>query len=203
MNFSKKTKWLFLIAGPNGAGKSTIYQKIIQPITNLPLVNADEIQKHEIKDMSPKSSLRAALIAGRRRLEYLKTGQSFVTETVFTKYSRNSIVNKAQLVGFKIAMYHVSLRTQNMSVSRVKLRVAKGGHDVPEDKIRERFIDNKAAIRQAMLQVDYGYVYDNSIFESVPSLQLIMKQGRIIKASNNLENWVTELYKDEIQNQRL
>jgi len=199
MSFDKKSKWLFLLAGPNGAGKSTIYQKIIQPMANLPLVNADEIQKYEIKDNSAKTSVRAALIAGRRRLAYIKSGQSFVTETVFTSNLNNSIVIRAKKAGFKIVMYHVSVQTENLSVSRVKLRVAKGGHDVPEQKIRERFRDNKEAIRQAMLEADYGFVYDNSIFGSLPRLQLSMRQGKVFKIGNSLEKWCLELYATEIK----
>ena len=203
MSFPDKNKWLYLIVGPNGAGKSTLYHKTIKPIVNLPLVNADEIQKTEVRDISDKGSLRAALIAGRRRIEYLKSGQSFVTETVFAKSTKNSIVERAKSAGFRVIVYHVSVKTQNLAVSRVRLRVSKGGHNVPESKIRERFAQNEDAIKQAVLEADYAYVYDNSEFESMPKLQLMMSRGQVTRLGLHLEKWCSELYSDEIQKARL
>ena len=73
----ERKSWLYLIVGPNGAGKTTFYQNIIKPSNNLAFINADIIQKDEVKDNSFRASIRAALIAGRRRRKLIQNRQSY------------------------------------------------------------------------------------------------------------------------------
>ena len=98
---------------------------------------------------------------------------------------------------------HVGVRLEDLSVERVKSRVSKGGHDVPEDKIRQRFRSNKEAIRQAVIRADYAYVYDNSALARSPSLQIVLEQGRVVTIGDKLEKWCSELYSDEIRKAKL
>ena len=62
---------LVLLAGPNGAGKSTFYQTRIAPHFAGPFINADIIQRDELKDRSPEASYDAARIADNRRSRML------------------------------------------------------------------------------------------------------------------------------------
>lgn len=54
---------LVLLAGPNGAGKSTLYQTRVAPSFAGPFINADLIQRDELKDPSMEASYQAARIA--------------------------------------------------------------------------------------------------------------------------------------------
>ena len=47
---------MYMIAGPNGAGKSTFYERVLQPAVDAPFVNADIIQRDELKDPSMTAS---------------------------------------------------------------------------------------------------------------------------------------------------
>ena len=40
---------------------------------------------------------------------------------------------------YRVAIYYFTLANATLAVGRVKLRVAMGGHDVPEDTIDRRF----------------------------------------------------------------
>ena len=42
-------------------------------------------------------------------------------------------------MGYQVAIYYFTLANATLAVGRVKLRVAMGGHDVPEDTIDRRF----------------------------------------------------------------
>jgi len=64
---------LVLLAGPNGAGKSTLYQTRVAPSFAGPFINADIIQRDELKDPSMGASYEAARIAEARRIEMLET----------------------------------------------------------------------------------------------------------------------------------
>lgn len=54
---------LVLLAGPNGAVKSTLYETRVAPSFAGPFINADLIQRDELKDASMEASYRAAEIA--------------------------------------------------------------------------------------------------------------------------------------------
>ncbi|MHA7887264.1 hypothetical protein [Roseicyclus sp.] len=47
---------LVLLAGPNGAGKSTLYQTRVAPRFAGPFVNADIIQRDELRDPSMEAA---------------------------------------------------------------------------------------------------------------------------------------------------
>lgn len=190
---------MHVLAGPNGAGKTTLYETTIQPKTKVPFINADDIQKNELKDPAMKVSHDAAKIAAKRREQHIKEKKSFVTETVFSHPSKLKLIDTAKNAGFRVVIYHVSVSSANLSVDRVFRRVKKGGHDVPEQKIRERYDRNQVLIKKAVVKVDAGVVFDNSIPYSPPKLVMSFKEGRVNKVIENIPEWVKSLYKDQLK----
>ena len=51
---------MFVIAGPNGAGKSTFYEAVLMPSVAAPFINADIIQRDELKDSALSAAYSAA-----------------------------------------------------------------------------------------------------------------------------------------------
>ena len=68
---------MFMLAGPNGAGKSTLYETVIRPRLTAPFINADLIQRDELRDLSMAAAYQAAHIAERRRRDLLQQRRSF------------------------------------------------------------------------------------------------------------------------------
>jgi predicted ABC-type ATPase len=89
---------LVLLAGPNGAGKSTLYETRVAPSFAGPFINADLIQRDELKDPSMEASYRAAQIATERRASLLENRKSFATETVFSHPSKLDVITEAKCV---------------------------------------------------------------------------------------------------------
>lgn len=127
---------LVVLAGPNGAGKSTLYETRVRPRFAGPFINADVIQRDELRCAEPETAYEAARIAAARRTEYLEKGMDFVTETVFSHPSKLDLISAAQDAGFDVVVMHVGIETPDLSVARVAARVREGGHGVPEDKVR-------------------------------------------------------------------
>lgn len=190
---------MYMLAGPNGAGKSTLYEKVIAPGVRAPFINADLIQSIELKDASMQASYKAAEIAESRRRQALIDNTDFVSESTFSHPSKLDLIADAKAAGFRVVLYHVNLRTPILSVNRVKARFQRGGHDVPEDKIRERFERNKPLIRQAMLLADRAFVYDNSRYGVAASRYITFKDGKVIEVSGDVPGWARELYEKELQ----
>ena len=189
---------MFMIAGPNGAGKTTLYRTRIQPHSSAPFINADIIQRDELQDASMTASYKAAEIAEARRREHLAKGKSFVTESTFSHRSKLQLVDDAKAAGFRVVIFHVNVRSPDLSVRRVEERYSEGGHPVPEDKVRERYERNPAFIRKAVLQSDWAYVYDNSALNEDPKLHVVFKVGQVIEASESMPGWARALYGDEL-----
>jgi predicted ABC-type ATPase len=155
------TPVLFVIAGPNGAGKTTLYERMIAPVTHLEFVNADRIAASQWPGDEQARAYDAARLAAQRRAELIEARTSFVTETVFSHPSKIELMNEAQRAGFRLSL-HVVVIPEALAVARVANRVEVGGHQVPEDKIRERYRRLWVHVRNAIALADEAWVYDNS-----------------------------------------
>ena len=126
---------LVVIAGPNGSGKTTIVSQFnTDPQAPENYVNADDIAKQY-----PMSSLDAANTADRHRNKLLSNRFSFTTETVLSTHRKIDLMKQAKQLGYEIGLIYVTTQSPDINVSRVANRVAFGGHDVSEDKIRARY----------------------------------------------------------------
>lgn len=189
---------LVLLAGPNGAGKSTLYQTRVAPSFAGPFINADLIQRDELRDASMQASYRAAAIASERRSKLLDARKSFATETVFSHPSKLNIIADAKARGYIVIVMHVGVDDPDLSVARVRGRTEEGGHDVPEEKIRARYDRGQPLIRQAVLRADRGMVFDNSKLNEPPRLVLAFASGRLAQAEPALPDWVLSGYAEDL-----
>lgn len=193
------TPTMIVLAGPNGAGKSTLYQTRVAPSFAGPFINADIIQRDELRDPSPAASYEAARIASSRRADYLSRRRDFATETVFSHPSKLELIDEARTKGFTVIVMHVGVDTPDLSVARVGTRAEEGGHIVPEDKIRVRYERGAPLIRAAVLKADRGMVFDNSRLNEPPRHCLTFANGRLAFALPRLPGWIRSVYKPDLE----
>jgi predicted ABC-type ATPase len=153
---------LDLVVGPNGAGKSTFVAFTLAPLLPLsPFVNADEIARQRWPGDAERHSYEAARIAAATRTALIGAGRSFIAETVFSHPSKLELVADAHARDYTVVL-HVLLIPEDLAVERVRHRVLAGGHDVAEEKIRERHRRLWDLVVQAIGSCDSASVYDNS-----------------------------------------
>jgi predicted ABC-type ATPase len=153
---------LDLVVGPNGAGKSTFVRLVIRPLWPAAhVVNADDIAALRWPDDPAAHAYDAAEIANQTRARLIQLARPFVTETVCSHRSKLDLVRDAKHAGYYIAL-HVLLVPVELSVARVRARVAAGGHDVPVDKIRARYARLWPIVADAIVMSDAATVWDNS-----------------------------------------
>jgi predicted ABC-type ATPase len=149
---------LVVIAGPNGSGKSTITERLKQRLEFPEIyINADEIKKNE--DISDQEAWEKA---ERQRADALNNRESFAFETVFSHPSKIDLMKEAKEAGYWIQLYFVCLQDVEMNVQRVQKRYQSGGHDVPEDKIRNRYLRSMQILSQSLSLADEAAIYNNS-----------------------------------------
>lgn len=187
---------LFLIAGPNGAGKSTFYDTVLAQRIAAPFINADIIQRDELREPSPEASYRAAKIAEKRRREHIDAGQSFVMETVFSHPSKLELLSDAREAGFRVIVFHLALASADLAVARVEARIDEGGHPVPEEKVRQRFERNAPLIRQAAMLADRAMICDASALNERPEVLLELAHGQVVRRVDEMPEWFEGLYGD-------
>lgn len=130
---------LHVVAGPNSAGKRTFCDKVLQPRTGLPVVNADLIAAAHWPHNTAAHAYEAAALAEQVRGRLLADRQSSIAETVFSHSSKVDFVQRAHEAGYRTTLL-VLLVPEDGAVARVADRVANDdGHDVPEEKIRSRY----------------------------------------------------------------
>ncbi|BBY30272.1 AAA family ATPase [Mycolicibacterium sediminis] len=153
---------LDLVVGPNGAGKSTFVALTLAPL--LPrsvFVNADEIARQRWPADPMAHAYDAARVAAQTRAKLIELGTPFIAETVFSHPSKLELVRTAQASGCTVAL-HVVLIPEDLAVERVRRRVLHGGHDVPEEKVRQRHRRLATLVAAASAMADTATVYDNS-----------------------------------------
>ena len=154
------TPVLHIIAGPNGSGKTTLFERVRDHLA-IPFVNADRIAAERWPDDAQSRAYEAAQAAQDHRDSLIGLKLSFVTETVFSHESKIDLVQQALAAGYAVALHGVIL-PEDLAVQRVADRVRDGGHDVPENKIRERHRRLWRHIAVAVTLANETCVYDNS-----------------------------------------
>jgi predicted ABC-type ATPase len=152
---------LHLVAGPNGAGKTTLATRVIAPVTHLPFVNADVIAAERWPLAQAEHAYDASQAAAQVRQELIASRASFISETVFSHPSKLVLIRDAQEAGYHVTL-HVVLVPEDTTVARVNDRVRRGGHTVPEEKIRQRYQRMWDLVVQGRALAHRTYVYDNS-----------------------------------------
>ncbi|RCS21332.1 hypothetical protein DUT91_24860 [Phyllobacterium salinisoli] len=193
---------LHVIAGPNGAGKTTLYRNRIKDrYPEAEFVNADELAQREFGHSAKTltESQRGQELAEQRRQELMAGRKSLVTETTFSHPSKLDLVKEAKQAGYEVIVYHVNVRSAELSVKRVEARVAGGGHPVPEDRIRQRYERNQPLIREAAKLADRAYIFDNSALGKPHTLTAILAKGKAVRVDDRVPAWARELYADEFK----
>ena len=153
---------LDLVVGPHGAGKSTFVELVLAPLRpGVTFVNADVIAAARWPDDPARHAYDAARVAADTRESLISAGHPFIAETVFSHPSKLDLIDRAHDAGYTVAL-HVLMVPADLSVQRVAHRVAAGGHDVPEEKIRARYARLWPLVEDAIRRADLTHAYDNS-----------------------------------------
>ncbi|OGP75774.1 MAG: hypothetical protein A2V86_11515 [Deltaproteobacteria bacterium RBG_16_49_23] len=179
---------LYIIAGPNGAGKTTFARKFLPDYAKcLEFVNVDLIAS----GLSPFDPERAALKAGRIMLEQIHSlaerGVDFGFETTLSGKTYVKVLQEVNKRGYLIHIFFLWITDVELALERIKLRVRNGGHHIPEDVVRRRFIRSLPNFFRIYKPLaDSWVIFDNS--GDVPKMIAIQESGKIEILDRDLFN---------------
>ncbi len=159
------------------------------PISNLSIINADIIAAR----LNPDNPDAVAIPASRIMLQNLKSlarqKRDFAFETTLAARTFAPFLKRCQAEGYRVNLIYVWLNSVELAIARVALRVASGGHDIPEDVIRRRYHRGRENFLELYSKlVDSWQVFDNSF------------DNQLIAYSQNKDRAIT-IIKDDIWEQ--
>jgi predicted ABC-type ATPase len=92
----------------------------------------------------------------------LKAKKKFSFETVFSHPSKLKVMERANKLGYKVYLYFIATEDPEINKDRVRTRVEQGGHNVPDERIEDRYYRSLDLLRSAMHQSYHSFVFDNS-----------------------------------------
>ena len=168
---------LYVVAGPNGCGKSSFTQSRLR---HLQVVDPDAIARR----IDPKGPRSAAVAAGREAIRVQRAAvvarDTFAVETTLSGVGVFHLMAQAKTEGYKLELHFVCVNSVDEALNRIASRVAKGGHDVPEEDVRRRFGRALANLAPAIALSDESRLYDNSDLD---------EPYRIVAVLTDTERW--------------
>ena len=159
-----RKKRIIIIAGPNGAGKTTFAREYLMKEAHCPdFINVDFIAA----GLSPFTPDKAAIQAGRLMLSEIqrrvRKEESFAFEATLSGHVYTRMIPAWRNDGYRVRLIFLGLPDPKMAISRVKMRVAQGGHNVSSVVVRRRFVAGLRNFQNIYMNlVDNWEWYDNS-----------------------------------------
>jgi predicted ABC-type ATPase len=172
-------------AGTNGAGKSAIVGEFLGG-RGAPYFNPDLVARKLIDRGVPRDEANArAWNLGFEGLQgAIAHKEHFTFETTLGGNSIARELHRAIDAGLAVCLWYVGLASPEQHIARVKARVARGGHDIPVAKIRERYPRSLANLVSFLGKAAEIHVFDNSVetLDGVPHARLVfrMRGQRIV-----------------------
>jgi predicted ABC-type ATPase len=180
---------LVALAGPNGAGKSSYFETHLAP-AGLPFVNADVLaQSLEI------GAYEAAALADAIRRGLVERRESFIFETVFSDPSGDKLdfLKSAEKAGYAVGLIFIGIGDPEISGDRVAMRASQGGHDVPAEKLKQRYPRVMNNLKRALAEIANVWVYDHSDLNAGYRLIATREDGREVELHARTPEWLRPL----------
>lgn len=115
------------------------------------------------------------------------TDKTFSTETVMSDPSKIELIKTARDKGFKAYLYYITTDDVIINIELVNSRILAGGHSVPVEKIKERYIRSLNLLYEGIKYSDRAFLVDSTEFP----FRLIaeVNEGKLYLKSNRIPNW--------------
>lgn len=125
---------------------------------------------------------------GKRLLERaIEERRDFIFETTLGGRTMTALLDQAADAGLEVRIWYVGLQSPEQHIERVRARVTRGGHDIPEADIRRRYTRSLENLVRLLPKLTELRVFDNSDDGDPqagrapnPRLLLHVKRGEIL-----------------------
>jgi len=187
---SQRLPRIYVLAGVNGAGKSSIGGAAFRQFGG-DYYNPDEAARTLMTADPALSQTEANSAAWNVSVSLLKRAieqrLDFAFETTLGANTIPRLLADAASQGIELYVWYVGLSNADLHIQRVRARVRRGGHDIPEPDIRRRYEHSRLNLIALLPALTALRVYDNSADADPaagqtpsPILVLHMERGKIL-----------------------
>jgi len=154
---------LYVLAGINGAGKSSVGGAFLTQ-KNLPWYNPDTFARALVTEHG-MPQVDANIEAWKEGMVQLDAAIAAKSRFAFETTLGGNTVRQKLLSACKthnVRIWYCGLRSPELHVTRVRLRVSQGGHSIPKEKIFERWNTSRANLVELLPHLTELSVFDNS-----------------------------------------
>lgn len=181
---------ILILAGTNGAGKSSVAGVVLR-LRGGDYFNPDEeargCRAHDLELSVVQANACAWAIGVRMLRAAIDRRLRFAFETTLGGRTITGLLRKATNVGIPVRVWYVGLETADLHVERVLARVERGGHAIPEERIRHRYDASRTNLIALLPHLAELKLYDNTRGGDPsrggvpePLLVLHLKNGKLI-----------------------
>jgi predicted ABC-type ATPase len=156
---------IYVIAGVNGAGKSSIGGAAFRSFGS-DYYNPDEAARQLIAADPELDRIEANAAAWQQGVGLLKQAIAerldFAFEATLGGNTIPRLLAEAATQGIRVYVWYAGLSSPELHIQRVRSRVRRGGHDIPEDAIRRRYERSRLNLVALLPLVAALRMYDNS-----------------------------------------
>lgn len=139
----KTKKELMIVAGPNGSGKTTFAKKFLAKYSDFVYLSADEIAFSMVEKDFEKVKIKAGKEFFRRLEKIKKLEQNVLIESTLSGKTLLKSIKKFKEKGYETSIVFIFVEKPSVSIERIRERVLKGGHNVPDEDVIRRFSRSK------------------------------------------------------------
>ena len=93
---------------------------------------------------------------------YIKNDISFNQETTLSGKSIIKNIEKARQRGFYVVINYIGVDNPNIAKERVRIRVLKGGHGIPDEAIERRYYESLENLKEVLNICNEVNIYENT-----------------------------------------
>lgn len=174
-----------IIAGVNGVGKSSLTGVLSGERTDIGVtVDTDKIMSEH------GDRLKGGKAAIEKINDSLEKGINLTQETTLSGVRTLKTIRRARELDYYIRLYYIGVDSAEESIKRIKNRVEKGGHHIPDEDVLRRYNKRFKDLITVLPYCNEVKFYDN---ENGFVEKAEYKNGSLIFKSFLIPRWLDEL----------
>ena len=140
-------KETIIIAGGNGVGKTTFARAFLRE-NDYEFLNADEIAKSLSAENPQDKKISAGKLFFQKLNDSVAENKSLLIESTLSGRYLQKFIENVKEKNYQITIIFLFAESPEILIERIAERVKKGGHFVPDEDVRRRFIRGKNNFRE-------------------------------------------------------